>query len=552
MADHFFQRGVTYNQLARLSEPTVWVVYVGLGATIDRTDVSWVKLVERLLGKYSHDTVSAGDVRTWVERHGPQRAATTAETLLKHAKGRYWLQALKQDIRDLLYGPRVLMAGSMLDALSEWAYSIASAGGAVLFVTPNYDEYLYQELSGLSSLGVRINPVQVMAARGSYELPKSWSQPGTVTCVHMHGYVPQSERGTKGVPALGEITYQLTSADTTKLLSKVFTRRNVLIVGSSLADGPLVDSLIKTAKESTGSTRFAVLPLQGAEWRDDDLVDGVNHGVRQLNTERLEALALEEIAPDYFGQIAQLLYESSDLLGSGSDLSKLELKGDKRRYDTRIGAWWANWEKVSCNPDSQRFHHRLLASALPHVKADIGAINDEGIKIEVWCRWKPNDERKLALWATSIGTWSDKELSRKGEISLTSNYMAVRVFCSGSPEIYFEPEESDSRWRAYFGFPVWHYGLTGRFIVGVVIIASVWPHRGDAKRGKKQTEGGGSITEENLKRIHVARLRIDDAAEFILSAGPLSREQRKQAISHFVHGAADLPDALLQVDRVLD
>ncbi|MEO6473381.1 MAG: hypothetical protein ABIO14_16410, partial [Aeromicrobium sp.] len=162
-----------------------WTVYVGLGATIDQTDLSWEGLVKRVLAHESSITgpnhnLARKEIDHWVEKQGPQRAATTAEALLRKRRGDKWLQALSAQIEDALYGPRELMAGAIIDSLAQWAATVAQRGGSVLFVTPNYDDYLYRELRSLDAytdLNINVNQVAVLNSRSpKNRVPSNWKR----------------------------------------------------------------------------------------------------------------------------------------------------------------------------------------------------------------------------------------------------------------------------------------------------------------------------------------------------------------------------------------
>ncbi|PFG15495.1 hypothetical protein ATK74_3043 [Propionicimonas paludicola] len=508
MNEHFFRRQSTYARIRDLSTPDHWVVYVGLGATIDRTDVSWSNLVQQLLGKFWKETdANLEDVSDWVTNLGPERAATAAEALYQWRDKGNWVGHLQADLGSILYGPRRMMAGMLLQALSMWAAMIAWQGGSVLFVTPNYDSYLYEELH-LQSEGlaprVVLNPVVVLGEGEG--LPGNVTSPGSLTCVHLHGSVPYGDRPV-GIPVVGEVTYSMTSARTSAFLTECIESARLLIVGSSVSDGPLVSSLIATSSSEGLQPRYAILPHQGSEWLASS---GVRHGIKALSSDRLAALALTAINPDFYSQVAQLLLESTWALMRG-DVDRLETVRYRRRYDERLARWWRGWSGHCDDSAAQAFHHDILDRYLKMVRFQLGASPDEGLKIEIWARWSPNHLRELALWAASIGTWRDHELMRRDTISLESPYFAVRVFCAGSPQLDAAGADAPGRWKTSFGMPLWHDGKgDGPVPVGVVVVSSTW--------GVKAGPGHGesSLRERNLDRIQRAMPWLEEAGELIL------------------------------------
>lgn len=512
--DHFFRRGDTYDRIADLASAEAWVVYVGLGATIDQTDLSWEGLVKRVLLHESEavdeaDRPTSSDIDLWVRQQGPQRAATTAEVLLRKRRGKRWLHSLSEQIEDLLYGPRELMAGSMIDSLALWATTVTQKGGSVLFVTPNYDDYLYREISSLEAFtDINVNAVCVLNSRSSRNrVPSNWKRPGTLSCVHLHGYVPKSPAPTVGTPAFGELTYQKISPGVVGVLSRVFAQGNVLIVGSSLADAPLVEGLIASVPKAAegGYRRLAVLPLQGAEWRDDAQVSGRNEGLWALNQERLRALGIQGVFPDYYGQVGQFIYEAADALHADVGAVELAQEDHLQRYDNRVEDWWAYWRTTE-NVASRSFHRDILDAILVPVRNDLKAGGDEGIKIEVWARRDPNSQGKLGIWAATSGALEPK-FAHSDIIGLASRYVAVQTFCAGSPQLHERIQ--GSRWENYYALPVWNYSLRGSFVVGVVVIASMPDTSG--------RNTASSIALANIKRVHRAADRVADAAEMILN-----------------------------------
>ncbi len=523
MSEHFFRRRSTYVAQGALSEPSHWSIYVGLGATIDRIDLTWEGLVAQLLDSFSkHTDARPEDVREWIRLLGAQRAATSVETLLK-ANGGDWVSDLQTRLRGALYGPRRLLAGSLVDALAEWASAIALAGGSVVFLTPNYDEYLYKALQDirleLGASDYTLNKLVVLNSRGPLLLPRNLREPGVVTCIHLHGYVPDSGRA-QGLPVLGELGYNATAARTTRAIIRAANDSNLLLVGSSIHDSPLVDALL--SEDLTTRRRLAILPYQGAEWRNGK--DGPSAGIHELSRQRLSALKVEMIVPDYYGQVSQLMYEAADTVGRG-DANKILRSRYKRRYDERLGKWWTDWSKIIEDPKAQAHGHELLESVfLPKIRRALGAHANEGLKLEIWARYSPNHDRELALWATSLGTWKDPHLMRRDTLDLESKHMAIGVFCAGSPKFHFEQGDSTSRWRAFFGVPIWRYSKSGRLPVGVATIASTWsPAPPNPHRRSGQDIIHGCIRENNLTNIKLARVYLDLAGGIILT-----RKSRKR------------------------
>jgi hypothetical protein len=54
----FFHRRATHRLISDLSVPEDWTIYLGSGATIDRTGLSWGLLVDRLLARFEPDATA--------------------------------------------------------------------------------------------------------------------------------------------------------------------------------------------------------------------------------------------------------------------------------------------------------------------------------------------------------------------------------------------------------------------------------------------------------------------------------------------------------------
>ena len=518
---HYFQSDEAYYAIRDLARPGIWTVYVGLGATIDRTNVDWPTFVRKLLVYCAGDAISEEAIVRWVQELGPQRAATTAETLARGRYGDGWVQHIQDGIRQTLYSPRRHMGGRLLSALADWAHAMAHMGGSVVLVTANYDDYLYDELLTFHSKSewaadVREPKLVVLGSDdGDRALPEGWDEPGNITCVHVHGFVPAEGKPARGIPAIGELSYGLTGPATRSVLKTVFAKSHVLVIGSSITDPPLVDTLIEDAQDRTGDEelmRLAFQPRQGMPW---DRSEPRHRELLVLNERRLEMMGLKSITPDYYGQVSQVMSDAS-IWTIKTDADRLLNESDERRYDNRVERWWNGWFTLARGSESggkpenvrQNLHYQLLAAALPSLRNILKASPDERLKIEVWVRWKPATDRQLGLWACSTGPWPDHPRDiRLSDISDKSAIKAVRVFCAGAPILFEREDESGSRWQSYYGYPIWHAVPDGRFMAGVVVVAS---------RNPISRTTQSCLSEDNLKRVQIAALWLDEIGRHIM------------------------------------
>ena len=411
---HFFEKKRTYAFISEIGVPADWTIYVGLGGTMDRTNIGWENLVARLMCRFDMTLVQA---ERYVSDIGPQRAATALETMYLGVADSLdkSVAALAGDIRSILYGPRRFMAGRLLRAVSDFAVANAEKGKNIAFVTPNYDSYLWQDIAAAAE--IRKIPLEQLTVitKSKRQLPKDWNQARKILCVHIHGYIPEEEKHV-GQPILGEPSYHLSSSWTTNVLRKMFQDRNVLIVGSSVTDGPLVSALMDTQPTITGAKleeqgqirRYVIQPRQSHEFRiRTDPID-LRLSLR-MNEQRLSALSAQSIQPDFYGQTSQLFSEAANcvkLEAAGKIVNQVETL----RYDNRLDRWWRDWSKMTMSPEGsalQHEHHLSLKNLMAEIRAFLAIPQAEVTKIELWSRWEPNRDRQLCLWASSVGSWPD-------------------------------------------------------------------------------------------------------------------------------------------------
>lgn len=510
---HFFQRKRTYAFIGRMGVPMDWTIYVGLGATYDRTNLSWESLITRLFTRFD---IGIAEATEWVSRVTPVHASTTLEALyIERYKRENYIKPLREDIRRELYGPRRIMQGRLLTNLTNFAMANAQRGRSVALVTSNYDEYLYAELKAWQEEPVSTpkrtrKPIlneNTVIETGIEDLPRNWDKRGAISSIHIHGYIPE-EAECLGKPVLGEMSYQESAPRTERVLNLLFEDRNILIVGSSLSDGPLVNALIES--KTSLRERFVIQPLQGDEWKY--LPRDRRADVLALNAKRVQALGLESITPDFFGQVGQLLAEASSAIREEESPEELLKPQHPRRYDRRLDAWWDKWS-ACCDKSAstQLIHHKLLQLTASSVRKLLGADTEEELKVEVWARWAPGTERMFALWASSVGSWSAFDSLRKDSIAIDSDYRAIRVFCAGASQLLHEDECSRGRWKSYFGIPIWIDSMSGQLPVGVVTVASMWS--GVRRHDDHEL---GCLREANMQQIAQAAMPLQFVGKQIL------------------------------------
>lgn len=500
-SEPFFHRRESYRLIRDLSVPDDWTIYLGSGATVDRTGLSWDLLVDRLLTRFESDPTARRHI---IERYGCLGAATMVHQMyesLPDGDGQ-----LYEDIRRLLYGGHGHMNGQMLGNVVDFAISLAEAGHSVTLITPNYDDYLAYELV-LRQLKVGTEFVFHGDAEGANK-----GVPGTVpiSCQFIHGFLPRKDFPDKKIgslvvpPVFSEPQYFDTYQRSLDALSAAFLDRNVMLAGTSIVDAPLVNSLLATKGSKT--RRYALLPLQADQFRT---MDGrISDDLIAWNTRRLKSLEVAPIYPDYFGQTGQFVHEVQQCLVHG-DRDMMTKRVSPRRYGTRLVTWWNLWKSINVDdPQGQARHHKELFDCVDRLRAILEAQAEENLKLEVWVRWYPESSQQLGLWASSVGTWADTWSMRLDTIAQDSQYRAVRVFCAGAPQFMAADETSSDRWRTYLATPIWqdHQG-TGIVPVGVISLASM--NEGRASSVGPHNLGALDAALEEMRQVGASILSIE-------------------------------------------
>lgn len=502
----FFHRRTTHRWIYELAAPTDVTIYAGLGATIDRTGLDWNALLDALLSKYLPDR----DTRKAIEeRYNPIQLATVLDGYYSEKidsapedPERERLDLVREDIRDVLYGPRKNMNGKLAQSLTELAFQTALSGKSVILVTPNYDEYLYHDLVTYGLAYREVHPqldsfpqvrLYVVDDEATPK-PDEWSDPGDIHVVYIHGYIAKERGKHRGTPVLSEGDYGDRSGRTRATLAEIFQDRTIIVVGSSLADAPLVNALADTKPKEDEEHPNRVAILSSSSAVADRSANG--DALSIWHDRRLRYMGLTPIYADYHIQVGQFLYEIQQCMSRGyrEEMTKAH---SPHRYGFRLSAWWRDWyEQNIANGSLQQQHHQKLVSALADIRSQSGIPLDDNLKLEFWLRWRPESSRKLALWASSTGTWIDTYMMRRDEIRVGSDYRAVQIFCGGAPRFLSEAPESESRWRRYLGLPIWNTVDAGRVPVAVISLASM--------------DESGFLREENLGVLRHAIGRMQD------------------------------------------
>lgn len=514
-AKPFFNKGKTYQVIADIAASSRLLVYVGSGVTIDESGMQWTMLISTL----ARPVGLSDDMITRLSRSmsAVQLASVVAERYKERYPTNWELQVINQ-LRMGLYPESRWRRGRFTSSLVLMIAAAARSGSDVLVVTTNYDEHLERAVKFVQGIlqdptipefAVGIVGEQATTDEDLEALP---SDAGTVSLIHIHGFVPETSSGDDFV-VFSEEDYAASEEAVREVLLDEFATRDVLVVGSGLDDPPLGRALLLTVPdaEATGLRRWAILPREamsassepyrGVSGSDDDLL-----AMAQL---RANQMKLTLITPDFFSQASQLPREVGLLRSRSSQeasLKQLRRSYEKDNYKTRLDDWWRSWHAMVTSRGSyteQTRAHRRLFNATRKIKADILGDPDERVKLELWLRWNP-DDRKLALWASSTGTWRDEALMPRVNIEARSDSRAVRVFTSGSTKLW--TDESDGYWNRFLGVPV----VAGKFqeeqMVGVILLAS------DKAEGSLLSEARTEVLTSLVDRLEAEAFKVLSAS----------------------------------------
>ena len=484
LAEPFFHDRSTHNaidEMARLENVTI---FVGAGAAIERTGLTWAGMSAHLLDK---DLGSYAERISIVRTIGELAAASAIERQFQKRFADEPKRALTRAIHELLYGGSQVEPSYFNERVVALANDFVGASQSVVVVTPNYDDFLLGELSNLlrdgdaSFQGVDVFAFGVTADGEATTLTDekrerlvaSAADKTRITLVHVHGLEqrelhadsqPDGDQVTivlpdeHAYPVFSEGDYVATRTNTEEILGLLFRERDIMVVGASLTDPPLLHALTERARAFHDRKCYAVRPLQGLDL--SRLSDEVAASFVEVERDRASALGMNLVSPPFYFQAPQLLEEVRVALKlhrppKGTRKRDYAGPGSSPRYGSRLESWWRAWrddETISV-PEMQSYAHSLLALAvLPVVREVLDSDEDEDMRLEAWVRWEPQS-RELRLWASSTGDWPEMDMARRERIGIGANYPATTAFINGAPTYATGPTQR-TRWHSFLSKPV--------------------------------------------------------------------------------------------------
>lgn len=517
----FFHQDATKEALLHLSLSSSLVIYCGAGVTIDRTGYGWGPLIASV---FAPDSGSHRGYPTDTEiglMQGREDPIRLASALMQYALDQEAnSDALKKHLTPLLqnrlYKADVWRNGRLAGNICTLAASAAVIlGRSVDIITTNYDTHL-EESFGLGVVRwatkalARLSADSDLTAEDLIPSLKVWvrdegdeperlvlsngpsansSGSGEVNLHYLHGRVPRNGAA-DGHLVVSEVDYARSRPKSLQTMAGLFGGdKEVLILGASLTDPPLIDALAltKANRRPDDLRRYVVMPRSSLGYLD--LPADQHERIVAHLSRRCELLGTRLLAPDFRYQTAQICEELTlyrTLASSPDDIASLVADSAQMRYGLRLLKWWQDWivSDIAMKPGSaynvmlnnfQEIQHHIGQSAAPNLGRNAP---EEYFRLELWVRENPARYRRLALWAMSSGMLLDPQARRHAELEIGSHNATVQTFAEGRPQhfdisdLYEEDRARSSRWKSYFSVPIYVSVNGGRVSVGAVTLAS--------------------------------------------------------------------------------
>lgn len=505
----FFSRQRTKYALAEIAhavtaEKKPMTIYAGAGVTIDRSGLGWRGMVDGLLSQYIDDP----GIRNGVfEVNSVVEVATLAEGFYHRDYGDgHYRERMIDRLRSMLYGPGDWQAGRLAAEIGLLCKSISAAGSGFILATPNYDDYLVYALKGA---GIDVCVRRTTDTRSPLSPdPDDLSRPKSdawlasaakvdeefrraSSVVQLHGLIPRDPSHETYAPVISELDYVETSPYTFRALRRLLSRSGLLMLGTSMTDGPLLQALERTKRDAElkGLPRFALMPFA----LHLDEADPNRRLLREYQIERFAKYGVTPIYVDYHFQIAQFVTELSRLIAVSGDVPAADASDvisqdlQMRSYGKRLLQWSDSWKevldrRVTYNDATYRvedIYNDLQHSILDDIADVLDLSASEVLKLEVWVRDSPASHRGLRLWSSTVSRHFQDASARRARFENRSDISAVQAFVAGRPIIYTQkPDESPlSRWKTYLATPIWLDDASsadyGKLQVGAIVVASM-------------------------------------------------------------------------------
>lgn len=504
----FLRQPETLDALEMLAGASELVIYAGAGVSIDRTNVAWTQLVEKVF-RLAHVS-GTPNARTKAVEYLVESALNNslmippdqlASIVVQDSIGAQTENIfLGSKLKEILYDENGWNPGLILRNVVLLAMTAAGVGRKVTIITTNYDinieRALVTRLGELSSsvpadhvAGVRRWTLDADGPSGTIEVLASGADAAPIDIVYLHGRVDESA-AVEGDLVLTEHSYAATRERSTKILTELFAGedKGVVIVGASVTDPPLVHALAST-RDSAGQ-RYALLRAPVAARAIGSKTLPTSEAMRDALSLRGDHLGVTMLYPMAFFQVAQFFEEAraalSAALVTGATSSYRDV-ANKISYPQRLTTWHGDWRKRKLTKNPMHTYEQVRDGLFAAVTSFTTAEPGELLRLELWVRLDPNTkDRKLSLWATSVGPILDDSVRRREVIESGSTNASVRCLLDGRPKLTTLEElghdDASSRWKSFYSVPVFtdvsaklvDDEIAGMVPVGVITLASTW------------------------------------------------------------------------------
>jgi hypothetical protein len=274
---------------------------------------------------------------------------------------------MANSLRDVLY-QRNVAGGRISDGIAELWVEAALAHRSFPIITTNYETHLHEALLYSASVAKA-----KAVAEGRSQLRDEIEQMEEILAtespiIYLHGKIPKNEP-IVDPPVLSERDYFNSAERTQRMLIEQFQLYDLLIVGASLSDPPLLNALDATRPLSmheggSGLQRYALVPRESVNALDST---SESHSILEFFDRRLQQFGVMGIYFDYYSQVGQFLTE----MRVATTLNRGEYPESARRYGARLRQWWDRWFAQLGTREAylevQHLHHRASVEASSHL-----------------------------------------------------------------------------------------------------------------------------------------------------------------------------------------
>ena len=500
-------------------------IYCGAGVSIDRTGASWESMINEIYKRaMAQNEIGTDELRDAVsdviatlqdKRENNQVASVFCQFFSHIDEDEYLSEGelamntnnfIVPIIKDVLY-KEGWSEGYLLRNVVLLSIFLSAIGKQVTLLTTNYDVYIEKKFLQLRKAWETYQPDQIkslpkmkvryikpkLTGKKSFQVKKvsTINQPGEmgeIELIYLHGRVPpgdmdpdRKDLGKKpfsGIVVLDEVSYAHTRESTVGCLHNYFGKKNstTLIVGASVTDTPLIDSLVSTrhktlkilnnGKKQEIRNKFAISnPRVGDNLRSvnsgpqaESLSKGgvdMEEQVKRAYQYRASRLGIRYLYPIAHFQTAQLMEEVIVAL-SLSDVNKYEQS--ELSHANRMRQWRKHFLKSKYSSvDAHGVLDDLVKAFLDALPSYL-KIDPSSIRAEIWLRLE-EEERVLTLFSTSVGPLESPDLRRRETLSNSSTSISsVKAYLYGKPIVQdhhdLGGDKNSTRWQSFISVPI--------------------------------------------------------------------------------------------------